>query len=41
MLWHTLARFVRRASRLVVRGLDTWAPGGEILAAYRRIALIN
>ncbi|MDQ3783483.1 MAG: hypothetical protein M3360_01095 [Actinomycetota bacterium] len=25
MLWHTPARFVGRASRRVVRGLDTWA----------------
>jgi len=30
-----------RARRLVVRILDTWPTGDELLAAYRRIALIT
>ncbi len=39
-LWHTPARIVRHARREVVRILDGWPSEVEILAAYRRIALI-
>lgn len=39
-LWHSPARLVRRARRPVVRILDGWPTEAEILAAYRRIALI-
>jgi hypothetical protein len=38
-LWHTPARPVRRARRRVVRILDTWSTGDEVLAAYRRTTL--
>ncbi len=39
-LWHTPARLVHRARRQVVRILDGWPTEAEILAAYRRLALI-
>jgi hypothetical protein len=39
-LWQAPARFVRHARRNIVRILDGWPTGPEILAAYRRIALI-
>ncbi len=40
-LWHTPARYVRRARRRVVRILDGWPTADELLGAYRRIALIT
>ena len=40
-LWHTPARLVRHARRHVVRILDGWPTAVEILAAYRRLALIT
>ncbi len=40
-LWHAPARIVRRARRDVVRILDGWPTTGELLGAYRRIALIT
>ncbi len=40
-LWHTPARFVRRARRRVVRILDGWPTANELLGAYQRIALIT
>jgi hypothetical protein len=40
-LWHTPARIVRRARRQIVRILDGWPNADELLAAYRRIALIT
>jgi len=40
-LWHTPARYVRRARRHVVRILDGWPTATELLDAYRRIALIT
>ncbi len=39
-LWHTPARFVRRARQRIVRILDGWPSADELLDAYRRIALI-
>ena len=39
-LWHAPARLVRRGRRNVVRILDGWPSESEILAAYRRVALI-
>jgi Transposase DDE domain group 1 len=40
-LWQAPARLVRHARRNIVRVLDGWPTGPEILAAYRRIALIT
>jgi hypothetical protein len=40
-LWHTPARYVRRARRHVVRILDGWPTANELLDAYRRLALIT
>ncbi len=40
-LWHTPARFVRRARRRIVRIIDGWPTANEIIAAYRRVALIT
>ncbi len=40
-LWHTPARIVRRARRQIVRILNGWPAADELLAAYRRIALIT
>ncbi len=40
-LWHTPARLVRHARRHIVRLLEGWPTAGELLAAYRRIALIT
>lgn len=40
-LWHTPARVVRRARRRVVRILDGWPTGPELLEAYQRIPLIT
>jgi len=40
-LWHTPARFVRRARRHVVRILDGWPTTDQILDAYRNIAAIT
>lgn len=39
--WHTPARLVRRARQQIMRILDGWPTATEILAAYRRIALIT
>jgi len=40
-LWHTPARLVRHARRNIVRILDGWPTAADILAAYRRLALIT
>jgi hypothetical protein len=40
-LWHTPARLVRRARQRIVRILDAWPTAGDIIAAYRRVALIT
>jgi len=40
-LWHTPARYVRRARRHVVRILDGWPSADVLLDAYRRVALIT
>ena len=40
-LWHTPARLVRHARRHIVRILDGWPAADELLAAYRRVALIT
>lgn len=40
-LWHTPARLIRHARRHVMRILDGWPTATEILAAYRRIALLT
>jgi Transposase DDE domain group 1 len=40
-LWHTPARLVHHARRSIVRVLDGWPTGPEILAAYQRVALIT
>jgi len=40
-LWHTPARIVRHARRHIVRILDAWPTADELLAAYRRTALIT
>jgi hypothetical protein len=40
-LWHTPARLVRHARRHIVRILDGWPTADELLAAYRRVALIT
>ena len=40
-LWQAPARLVRHARRNIVRILDGWPTATEILAAYRRIALIT
>ena len=40
-LWHTPARIVKRARRHIVRILDDWPTANNVLAAYRRIALIT
>lgn len=39
-LWHSPGRLVRSAGRWVVRVLDGWPSADELLAAYRRIALL-
>ncbi|MDP9440608.1 MAG: IS1380 family transposase, partial [Actinomycetota bacterium] len=39
-LWHTPARVIRRARRVVVRVLDGWPEGNQLSNAYRRIALL-
>jgi hypothetical protein len=41
VIWHTPARIVRHARQHVIRILDGWPTTGEILAAYRNIALIT
>jgi hypothetical protein len=40
-LWHAPARLVRHARRHLVRILDGWPTTDQLLAAYRRIALIT
>jgi hypothetical protein len=40
-LWHTPARIVRHARRHIVRILDGWPTADELIAAYRRIALLT
>jgi hypothetical protein len=40
-LWHTPARFVRRARRRIVRILDGWPTTPALLDAYQHIALIT
>jgi len=40
-LWHTPARYVRRARRHVVRILDGWPTADDLLGAYHRIVLIT
>jgi len=40
-LWHTPARYVRRARRHVVRLLDSWPTADDLLGAYHRIVLIT
>lgn len=40
-LWHSPARVVSRAGRWVVRILEGWPTADDLLAAYRRIALIT
>ena len=40
-LWHTPARIVRHARRHIVRILDGWPTADELVAAYRRAALIT
>ena len=40
-LWHSPARVVRRARRVVIRILDGWPAAGDLLGAYERIALIT
>ncbi len=40
-LWHCPGRIVRRAGRCVVRVLQGWPTGDELLAVYRHIALLN
>jgi hypothetical protein len=39
-LWHSPARVVRTAGRLVVRILAGWPSADELLAAYRRLAML-
>ena len=40
-LWHSPARVVRKAGRVVVRLLDGWPTAEVLLGAYRRIALLD
>ena len=40
-LWHSPARVVRRAGQWVVRILEGWPTAEDLIAAYRRIALIT
>jgi hypothetical protein len=40
-LWHTPARYVRRARQHIVRILDGWPTADALLDAYKRIALIT
>jgi len=40
-LFHAPGRLVRSARREIVRILDTWPTAGDLLDAYRRIALIT
>jgi hypothetical protein len=40
-LWHTPARLVRHARQHIVRILDNWPTAGDIIDAYRRVALIT
>ncbi|MDQ4133270.1 MAG: IS1380 family transposase [Actinomycetota bacterium] len=38
--WHSPGRLVRRAGRSIVRILEGWPTADDLLAAYRRIALL-
>ena len=40
-LWHTPARLILHARRHIVRILDGWPAAADILAAHRRIALLD
>jgi DDE family transposase len=40
-LWHTPARYVRRARRRIIRILDGWPTTPALLQAYQRIALLT